>query len=311
MEFLMTGALTYTNTFDRGVLLLSFLAIFFLSYFLFFQQNKLSVSSLQVVGTIQTDGILQRRQPRSLGWENIQTDSQIYLKDFIYVPKNTKATIVLKNKKTLELESDSMIQFDEIFQDQIQISLLDSVQKAFKGTENTVVMQKQKFEFIPMIQFVQKRLESLEPMIQMQQEMTESLKKHLQVALKKIKPVTTENILAHTLFDYELNLISPVDDRYNSTSNQWIAMLWTDVPLKGVEYELEISKYQDFHKVIKHQTKKNKLKIQLQDPGEYYWKVNARFEKEKLSSNIKKFTMTKRGGKTLLKFNLPKPQFNP
>jgi hypothetical protein len=144
MEFLMTGALTYTNTFDRGVLLLSFLAILFLSYFLFFQQNKLSVSSLQVVGTIQTDGILQRRQPRSLGWEDIKTDSQIYLKDFIYVPKNTKATIVLKNKKTLELESDSMIQFDEIFQDQIQISLLDSVQKAFKGTENTVVLKKQK-----------------------------------------------------------------------------------------------------------------------------------------------------------------------
>lgn len=307
----MTGTLTYTNTFDRSVLLLSLLAIFFLSYFLFFQENKLSVNSLQVVGTIETNGILQRRQPRSLGWENIKTNSKIYLKDFIYVPKNTKATIVLQDNKTLELESDSMIQFDEIFQDQIQISLLDSVQKSFKGSQKTVVLQKPKFEFIPMIQFVQKRLESLEPFIQMQNEITENLKKHLKVSLKKVTPVTSENILAHSLNDYELLLISPVDDRYNSTSNQWISMLWTEVPLKGVEYQLEISKYQDFHKVIKHQTKKNKLKIQLQDPGEYYWKVSARFEKERLSSSIKKFTMTKRGGKTLLKFNLPKPQFNP
>lgn len=285
-----------TDNVDRTLLLGALFGAFLSLYFLF-KPADFSTVSLQFVGEIQSDGVIQRRPSRSLSWQKMNGGGSVYLRDYVYVPKDTKAKVVFENNTFLDLEPDSLIQFDEILQDQIQISL---------------EMKTKKNDFLSWLPSLQQklthRLKSLSPLEELKASLEQTRLasfEHL-ASLRKISTKRSEEIPTQFLEDFELALIHPEEERYNLLSNRWLEVEWTTIPFNDVVYKIEVSQTSDFRKKIKYETKKSHLKIQLTDAGDYYWKVTATQKEQQISSKVGHFNMTSRGGKTLLKYKLPK-----
>lgn len=290
-----------TNPLDRIMLLVA-LALAFLSSYFLFKPTEFNLVSPVFIGEVETEGSVQRRPSRSLSWQTINGGSSIYLKDYVYTPKDTRAKVIFSNKSFIELEPDSLIQFDEILQDQIQISLLDSERKKKEDF----------FSWLPSLaQKLTKRLRAVSPLEELRESYENEFKASLANldSLSRVTNNVNQEIPTQLLQDFDLNLLYPKDERYNVLSNRWLEVEWTEIPLQGVSYQIDVSQTNDFRKKITYQTKKSKIKIQINDPGHYYWRVVAKQNEEKLESTVGHFAMTSRGGKTLLKYRLPKINF--
>jgi len=271
----------YTS--DRWLLGISLLGFLLSLYLLFFFTFHGELDESMKVGVLRTEKSVQRRHAKRLRWADIEAEGDIYFKDLVYVPKSTKAVVTLKNGRVLNLEPDSMVQFDEFLLDGIQISLFDF------GL----------FRLMPYPRV--KRLEGLpdpRPLELLHEQTTDRLRAQLKRSPAR-EPLGTLDALVplDNCKDYDIRIISPLDEKFNLRKNQWLNLAWTPVPLKGVEYQIQVARRSDFKNALVHKTRSTRLVIQFDDQGTYFWRISAKCAIDANKSETHKFGMALKGGK--------------
>jgi len=145
-----------------------------------------------VVGQIKVQGSVRRRVARSLHWANL-TDGTVHLKDIVYTPRDSRAVVTFKNGKTLEMEPDSMVQFDELNSGEVEISLLNL------GTNLLPVPKDSKMGFLSDIRSLELR----------QGELSARLAEYSRhdLGLKEPQKLKHHNFDSGRLSDFELRLL--------------------------------------------------------------------------------------------------------
>ena len=105
---------------DKLILLIATLLALWVSYQLFYKTYDLEPGENAIeLGRIETNGIIRRRHAKSLAWGDVEGTSKLYLRDIIITPKRVGATVFWGNDQSLYIEPDTMLQFDEVTNDQI------------------------------------------------------------------------------------------------------------------------------------------------------------------------------------------------
>ena len=301
---------------DRTVILISSLCSLVISYFLFLHTPTFRGSSNAPVGTLTTQGgAVKRRHAGSLRWGVISREDTVFLRDTVFVPKDVRSVVTFNNKQKIELESNSMIQFDEVNADRVEITLMEGKASATEG-EVTVKKEEKPKVVAPRIFKATKLLFYLSELRSLEMEYQDySTRVHghlykslpLDRARDDWKPA---NLTLGSLFHYELNLIRPAkNERFNLRMNNWMEFAWTPIPLDKVAYILEVSRMPEFKRFLSYPSSKSALSMQFLDDSDYYWRVRAKREREVLISSVSRFAMSEKGGTSVSSFRrLPATQ---
>lgn len=278
---------------DQVILAAAGAASVVLLYFMFFYTAPVSVKDSRIVGEIRTVKKVRRRHSDTLSWENLKGAEAIYLRDIVFIPRGTTATIALPSGKNVELPEDTMIQFDDTTIENMEITL-----------EN--------FRLLPLKSPSGKMnplLDDIKPLELRHNELTSRMYDQVfrDLNLGRVDRIDKLKLELGNLGDYELNLVAPVEGRYNLRANRWVKMAWTPIPLEGVNFRLEVSKDPKFRKSLPYKTNNNRLQVQFDEEATYYWRVKATHKGNELVSKLANFTMSLRGGQTPKRITLRLP----
>jgi predicted secreted protein len=287
----LTKSLFPATWWDRFLILIAG-CVFALCFYLLihYQSEVRSPGSELRIGTIQSIQPIRRRHAGSLAWVEVEGLNEIFLRDIVYTPIGVRAEVKMKDGRTALLPADSLIQFDEITVNNLEISLQQHIEEK---------REQEKFHLIPMPKIqMNQSLSSLSPLEVELEELTAKLEAltHKRLALQPFIPLPLEDAL-NDLEEYSVKPISPLNgEKYNLQDSKWLTVKWSRVPVKGVVYNLEISQGVHFHKKVSYSSTKNSLRFQLPDPGVYYWRVSAKAGEKNIVSQINSFTLSLRGG---------------
>lgn len=249
------------------------------------------------LGTISTRGKIKRRHAKSLYWETFTGNSTVYLRDIVYTPKNSVADFRWGQDQSLRLEPDSMVQFDEITLDKIEIQLIEGKVKAGANVKSGVVVKEKKdaVRLIPRPKIKQPSIQSISvegfeaSFRELEKRLAVALQKH--PALEKTKPVKMPQIASLQLSDFTLKLVSPGHERFNLSRSKWVKMKWLPLPFEGLRYRLDISRENSFQRSVSHETGRDSLSIQFESTGTFYWRVQVTDGKSEVVSATSEFTI--------------------
>ncbi|NBX92013.1 MAG: hypothetical protein EB120_02070 [Proteobacteria bacterium] len=98
------------------------------------------------IGVLETSNAVQVRHAKALSWDRIRRRGNVYQKDMVYAPKGSSAVITLSKDEKLFLESDSMVEFDNVSSDRMNVLLLEGeakvVSKDPNGNEQSIQIEK-------------------------------------------------------------------------------------------------------------------------------------------------------------------------
>lgn len=281
---------------DRILILISCIAVTILSYLLFFFQPRLVSTDGPVIGMITSGGIVRRRHSGSLSWQNLRGDNPVFRNDIVYVPKDVQSFIVFGNQKRLELFPDSMIQLDEVNKGSIEITLIEG---EVKKNADVMVKKKEVQKLITRPVKGAKLLVYLRDLNSLELRHTELDQrfKHLLYGAPLREKIRGESLKFYLALDrlihFDLQMIQPAPDTTLSQKlSPWVELVWTPIPIDNVRYDVQISKEENFNRVISYETNKNRLSVQLGDPSAYFWRVRAKRGKEALLSETTRFVIS-------------------
>lgn len=281
---------------DRTILLFASLGLVAVLYLLFFYNPHGPLSNAVEVGTLRTDSMVRRRHAKTLYWHDLRREGIIYLRDIVYTPKDSMAIVTFKDGRTLELKPDTMVQFDEITVDGIQITLFDL----------------SLFRLIPYPKVDRSNtLPDPRPLELRQGEFTARLTDKIKgpINLAKLRKIDLSPFILNRLSDYLVVLLRPENKVYNLKANRWLQTLWTPVPVDGVLYELQVGQDPAFKRYLAHRPKKNKLLVQFESTGKYFWRVKAHKDDEFVFSETGGFVLSDTAGER--KRTIFSPQASP
>ncbi len=297
---------------DRLILVVASLFALLISHRLFFKVYEIPPGDNALeLGNIHTEGTVRRRHGKSLAWGDVSGTSTLYLRDILITPKEIGATVTWGNGQSLLIEPNTMVQFDEVSNDKIQIVLYEGkVKQAQKSPTQTAPMHKivvQKQETIKIVPYPKTaRLQTLDSDLLSGNALAE-LKVHTDNLLQKnlvfepITPIVDKPFNLNRITDYKIVLLTPSPSQFNAVYNSWQKFSWDYAPLDNIEYQIEISKEQNFDRLITHKTRKKELELQFQDPGRYYWRIRALQNSASIISESSYFDMTKKLNPTTIK----------
>lgn len=269
-------------------------------------QDSTLLNGAEKIGGLKTSGVVQRRHARALSWGKIRREGTVYKKDIIYAPKGTSAEIVLSGNEKLILEPDSMVEFDDVSSDKMGVLLLEGQAKVFLKkpgeTESKPIVVEAKKDSIQVLPYPKVDAVSMffvDPAVWKEEQVR--LGKTIQeISSKKVGllseiTVKVPDIKLLSLSDYSLMLLPPQESTGANGASSWIEMRWREMPVSGVNYELEIAKTPDFRQLITHRTKGSAVRLQLLQSGQYFWRVRAQNQKEQTVSSVHRFEIEANG----------------
>lgn len=299
-KFLMEGILRQTvpqTKVDQLLMVISFLLFSLSAYQLSYYSGESTLQEGAVeIADITTSGTIRRRHARTLHWGSVTEMGKVYLGDIVYTPKETGAEVTWGENERLELEPETMVQFDEITLNRISITLIEGKVKGVSLGTPSVTLKKRKeiFRVLPYpmtsnMQLLNKDQWLESEKIKLDEELKTVLEKNtILEPLAKMSEIFED---WKSLTDFSLELLPPPPKKDGLSREHWITMAWTKIPLSNVLYQLEISRERGFEHVILHQTKNHEISIQLEDPGVYYWRVKAIQGKKQIASPVRTFTL--------------------
>lgn len=245
------------------------------------------------IGTISTSQIVQQRHSRATEWKNVSGDQPLYLKDFVYTPAGSTVAVELDTREKVTLESNTLVQFDEIEKGQAVINL-------FSGkVEGALAIRQYDFRLLPFPPENLGHLADPGSIESRHAEFTAKLRAVLKrpVLSRDLSLIDIPSVTLDRFSDYEPAPKSPNNRVFNLTQNRWIRFVWAPIPFPNVEYLFEISKTVDFKKVISQQTTDFFVSLQFENENRYYWRVTAiRFGEKVVSSRVASFEVSERRG---------------
>jgi len=276
---------------DRILIWVSIVGLVVVFYLLFFWESYSAFKGAKVVGILRTDRMVRRRHSRTLHWHDLKRQDTVFFQDIVYTPKDSQATVTFSDGRTLDLKPDSMVQFDELTVDGIQITLFDSGEKQKENREF--------FRLVPYPKVVKTNLlTDPGPLELRQSEFGDRIKKHMgePVGLARLRKVGKVPFALDRLTDYQVVLLRPENQVFDIRVSRWIQALWTVIPLGSVKYELQMSQDDSFGEFVTHKAKSNQLVVQFENPGKYYWRIKAIRGDEVSYSKAGAFVMSRSNG---------------
>jgi hypothetical protein len=268
-------------------------------------QDSSLMKGAEKIGGLKTSGVVQRRHARALSWGKIRREGTIYKKDIVYAPKGTTAEIVLSGNEKLVLEPDSMVEFDDVSSDKMGVLLLEGQAKVYAEksgdmeSKPLVVEAKKEIQVLPYPRVDAVSLFLVDPAVwrEEQNRLGKSIQESSSKKLGLLAEIAVKvpDLTLMGLSDYSLTLLPPQEAAVNNSSSPWIELRWKEIPLSGVNYELEIAKTPDFRQLISHQTKTSSVRLQLFQNGQYFWRVRAQNKREQTVSSVHRFEVEANG----------------
>jgi hypothetical protein len=289
------------ETTDRVTLVIALLIAFLTAYFLFWYQSEFQwTEGLNRIGIMKSTRSLRVRHAKSLRWGNSQTESDIFLKDMVYIPSGASAEFAWNDKKFI-LDPETLVQFDEAMLDSLEITLLEGNLKmdpesarffnVVKPEAKTLLFDKTAITYLP----------DINPLVLKHSELTDRALTMLQkqLLLEPTRAVLSPKLFLNRLSDYQIVVRSPKKGLYRFSEKEWGNFEWIEVPLKGVKYELEMALDEDFKKSVKTKALTNVAQVLFEQPGKYYWRVNAGKSVELIQSEIEIFELNEKDGEPI------------
>lgn len=249
------------------------------------------LEGVQPIGELTTGKSVNRRHARALAWGKIEKAGQLYPKDIVYTPPGISAEVVLNTHEKLFLAPDSMVEFDTLSKKGTQLVLLQGLAK-IRDQSNQEKELKAVVEDIPLAPTVKPY--QITPIL-LNTEAWKMTQADLLASVSAISrkldfvpetAITVPNLNLNLLSDFVVQLFTAKMLSDSSQESPWYRLEWQSVPLSGVIYEVEISRAEDFNRLIKYETKNAFLEAQFVGTGKYFWRVTARNQREKSQSAI-------------------------
>lgn len=257
-------------------------------YLLFIYSPKFRLRHDTPLGQLTSEGSVRRRHAGNLRWEDIRHSGPVFQNDILYTPKRVSALIVFSNQRHLELKPDSMIQLDEIVSDKVEITLLEG---KVKSTEGVTVRSQETSKYLLSTLKGAKLMPYLSDVLPLEfrhSELSQRLRQELfeEPVLEKLSQESLGDSKALDRLPYfDIQLLRPLaSEQFDVNKRPWVDVVWTPVPLKGVRYELFVSKDPDFRHQLVYTTRNNRLRVQFQEAAEFHWKVSGHRKEEKVQS---------------------------
>lgn len=283
MNFL--GVLQKYSWTDRLLILLGLVGSLIFSWILIFvSTGSIDLSGVSEIGTLTTTKSVKQRHARALAWDSLVKQGNIYTRDLIYTPSGTSAEVTLKGQNVLYLAPETLVEFDPVSLNEFDIVLLrgkGKIRNLANNTEKEIRAEKKASSLIKAASAVALPFQYVEPKTwakQQREKVKQALKK---IQVSDVKPVKSlAEVIPFELSDFilELQPINPM----NTDAGQipWYQMAWSQIPIPGVVYELEVSRNPNFQRTIQQTFKTSRAKVQFLENGIHYWRVVAK-EKEK------------------------------
>lgn len=235
------------------------------------------------IGTVYPEGPIRYRQGRSLEWNDFSGEFPVFERDSIFTPAGSTAYIELNEGGVIDLKPNSLVKLVGLgAKADVGIVFGQSSRSAFDAD----ALRNMIYACTPPPTV--KQLEILEvPELPV-----------LPVSSVKLLPTRkVANVKALPLDDlsfYNLKLITPADGAGLPRTSLWVSFTWTEIPVKGVSYTLEVSRLKDFSaaKIGSKNAQSGGLLL-LNLPGTYYARVTARLGKQAILSKVNQFEMLK------------------
>lgn len=281
---------------DRALLVLALVLFIFSAHGLYFSQKPTGLDPSAIeLGNLVSNGKIKRRHAKSLHWQTVSGENKVFLRDIVYTPKDSTAEFRWGNGHVLNLEPDSMVQFDEVTLDKIEIQLIEGKVKSHPNIKARMIVQKKeapmrllpypksdKFKVgIPKFELLKGELDALDVRL-------EKIASATLLPFETLKTIKEEK---KSLTDYTAKILAPNKEKFSLARNKWIQLKWQKIPLQGITYTLEISREPSFGRFVSHQTEENTLSIQFEDAGIYYWRVKVIEAGKTLVSKVATFSM--------------------
>ncbi len=239
-------------------------------------------SSSTSIGTLVPQGTIHYRAGRSLEWNELDGESPVYERDSIFTPEGSKAYIELTDGTTLDLQSNSLVKLIDLGSKTNQVGIVLGNSKPFDAES-----------FSRMIYACSKKPEARNPLnlealdeIPVLTRATPKLLPTRKVAEAITKPLDQ---LSH----YNLHLKSPPDKSSLPRTSLWVDFTWSTIPLPGVKYSLEVSRFKNFSAKIGSNDAASGQLLLVNLPGTYYARVTASLKGQTIQSKINEFKMQK------------------
>jgi hypothetical protein len=248
-----------------------------------------------VIGTVKPKGSVERRPNGELVWETLQGERDIHLKDFVHTSENSSATIVMGKDGAIELGPNTVVQFDDTTTHSIHISLLQGVVKTPPNTR-TIRVEKRAASLNKVANASRRR--SLPSRLENPADLANALDSVTRavaalpakpLALESVTPPAHVNVHVHQLerlSEFKIDLLFP--QAQATQKADWVEFRWSQVPLSGTNYELQISTAPDFEYFVSHEGTKSKIRVEFNRNGTFYWRVKAVLGKENFVSEGRK-----------------------
>ena len=219
------------------------------------------------IGTVNTAAPVRRRHAGSLSWSEIRTSGEIYLKDLVYTPPGVLAEVSLNDGRRVVLPEDSLVQFDDITVSNLEITLREMAQP-----------KRPTFRLIPLPKTKRAvRLEDptyLQFSLNLLKERVRAVLAHVPKIIVPKKVIPADATSLKQVASYELKLGTPEKGlNLPFSPGEPTLMSWSPVPVPGVSFLVEVATDEKFKSKKAYPTKESSLKVPLEKPGKYYWRV--------------------------------------
>ena len=287
---------------DRTILGTTLVSLVASLYLLVFWTRTQGAGDTPLIGKIEPSGTLRRRYARSLQWDDVSAEAPVYLKDYVYTPADVRATVTLLNNKKVELDPETLVQFDDILGDDLLIRLFEG------NVRGGIIIRDSEFRLLP---FPQISMDDLTDPRVIEARFAD-MNRRLQDLLRRPYPprnfaeIAVPGLILDRLSDYEPVPVHPLGKIYNTKLNRWVQFMWAPVPLEGVSYRLQLAKTQKFDPTMDHNEKEFFVSFQFEQEAVYYWRVRAMRKDEVVISRSAMIELSiKKGEKSPTRLRLP------
>jgi hypothetical protein len=250
------------------------------------------------IGVAHMDKKIRVRHSRSLRWVSASRSLTVFKKDMIYTPKDTTVEFQWHGK-TLVLEPESLIQFDDIEGDKLEISLLDGKLRSDSHSKDIVQVSKKRTPSL--LAFAKKELPALgdlDPLVLRHGELSSRVLECLgrNLTIESTRAVVVPELYLEKLADYRIVPTFPGSKPYQYDQLGWVTFNWMNLPLKNVKFTIEVLAQGSLFSPTRFVSDTNQVKVIFENPGNYEWKIIASQGKEKISMEPRTLTLDSERG---------------
>ncbi len=254
--------------------------------------SNMNSSDKPPIGTVFPDGNVRYRAGRSLEWNDFDAEFPVYQRDSIFTPEGSSATIELTEGGSIDLKPNTLVKLIDLGSAQTDVELVFGDAKGASQNAPQIEALRNMIYACQRPSDV-KRLSG--PTSGELPKLPERLNLGALIARPNVPPTKPLDKLDY----FGIKILSPADKSTLPQTSLWVGFNWSPVPLKGVQYELEVSRESTFVNRIGTKNAKPGELLLVNLPGKYFARIRARIGSRTVLSPTSEFTMEKVTGRQI------------